>query len=155
MVEDEQMWRRFVIGSRSSDSSSTTHPNPRIIREMDDSEMEPMSNSDHNSDKATIATSRVAPVYGRAPFSETFNDHERISSAKTSLSVVAQASTAYLEISEDESLPSRTAAVMPPQPIQEVSVDPTRRFKKPLVAAATTTVNRYNTRSRRASDHIA
>jgi hypothetical protein len=153
MHEDETMWRRFVIGSRSSDSSSTTYRTPRIVRDMNDSEMEPMPDTD--SDKATIATSRAAPLNNHGPLEGTFGDHEIVSPAKKSFSTIAQASIARLDSSGDESLLSETATTMPPKPNHEVSLDPRRRFKKPLAAVAMTTAKRYNTRSRRASEQTA
>jgi hypothetical protein len=148
MLEDEEMWRRFVIGSHGSDGSSTTHRTPRIVRDLSDTEMEPTFNTDDDSDKATIATSRAAPMIYRDAPSKIFHDYENTLPAKKSLSLVAEASTAHFGPSEGESLLSSAAMPILSERNQEVSVDPRRRFKRPLAATAVTTVKRYNTRSR-------
>jgi hypothetical protein len=142
------MWRRFVIGSQGSDNSSSTHRNPRVVREMCDSEIEPMS-SIIGSDKATVATSRPAATIMAQP-SEMSDDCEGktidIIPLQKSLSVVAQASTIHFDLSDEESRLSEVESEAPERHTLAVSLDPRRRFRKPVDVAP---VARISTRSGR------
>jgi hypothetical protein len=147
-VADEDMWRRFVIGSQGSDNSSSTHRNPRVVREMCDSEIEPMS-SIISSDKATVATSRPAAAT-MAELSEICDNCEGKTidnfPLQKSLSVVAQASTIHHGLSDEESQLSEVESEAPERHTLAVSLDPRRRFRKPVDIAP---VARISTRSGR------
>jgi hypothetical protein len=147
-VVDEDMWRRFVIGSQGSDNSSSTHRTPRVVREICDSEIEPIS-SINGSDKATVATSRPAATTMAEP-SETSDDCEGkkidIFPLQKSLSVVARASTIHHSLSDEESQLLEVESEAPERHTLAASLDPRRRFRKPVDIAP---VARISTRSGR------
>jgi hypothetical protein len=144
------MWRRFVIGSQGSDDSTTTHYTPRVVREMCDSEIELMS-SINGSDKATIATSRPAATMMAEP-SEMSDDCEGTKTDnfpfEKSFSVVAQASTIHNILSDEEAELSEVESEAHERHTSAVSLDPRRRFRKPVDVAP---VARTSTRSGRAA----
>lgn len=93
---DEEIWRRFVIGSDESDASSPKRVYvPKIVRSSEERFIVE-DVSDQDSDRATVATS-VFPRNGHSKWNkerilEIYDDDGSASSAQGPISVVAHAS---------------------------------------------------------------